>query len=149
VTRRAAHLQGNAKRLAGGQPLSPALPGGDVLGELGRELEGAAVLLGQREQALRDAQAMLEHIVAWSPMVMFRGLLGGSGERFVSGNVERLLGYTPEAVLNSPGFWVAKLHPGDRERFADTLDRAWPSGRPSSSRSSGSCSGTATAGSTA
>ena len=124
VTRRAAHLQGNAKRLASGQPLSPALPGGDVLGELGRELEGAAVLLGQREQALRDAQAMLEHIVAWSPMVMFRGLLGGSGERFVSGNVERLLGYTPEAVLNSPGFWVAKLHPGDRERFADTLDRA-------------------------
>src|SRR5919112_1353969 len=28
VTRRAAHLQGNAKRLAGGQPLSPAMPGG-------------------------------------------------------------------------------------------------------------------------
>ena len=28
---------------------------------------------------------MLEHIVDWSPMVMFRGLLGGSGERFVSG----------------------------------------------------------------
>jgi PAS domain-containing protein len=25
---------------------------------------------------------MLEHIVAWSPMVMFRGLLGGSGERY-------------------------------------------------------------------
>ena len=73
VTRRAAHLQCNAKRLAGGQPLSPALPGGDVLGELGRELERAAVLLGEREQALRDAQAMLEHIVAWSPMVMFRG----------------------------------------------------------------------------
>ena len=94
VTRRAAHLQGNAKRLAGGQPLSPAMPGGDVLGELGRELERAAVLLGEREQALRDAQAMLQHIVAWSPMVMFRGLLGGSGERFVSGNVERLLGYT-------------------------------------------------------
>jgi PAS domain S-box-containing protein len=124
VTRRAAHLQCNAKRLAGGQPLSPALPGGDVLGELGRELERAAVLLGEREQALRDAQAMLEHIVAWSPMVMFRGLLGDSGERFVSGNVERLLGYTPEEVLNSPGFWVAKVHPRDRERFTDTLDRA-------------------------
>jgi PAS domain S-box-containing protein len=124
VTRRAAHLQGNAKRLASGQPLSPALPGGDVLGELGRELERGALLLGEREQALRDAQAMLEHIVAWSPMVMFRGLLGGSGERFVSGNVERLLGYSPEEVLNSPGFWMVKLHPDDRERFTDTLDRA-------------------------
>jgi PAS domain S-box-containing protein len=124
VTRRAAHLQGNAERLAGGQPLSPALPGGDVLGELGRELERAAVLLGEREQALRDAQAMLEHIVAWSPMVMFRGLLGGSGKRFVSGNIELLLGYTSEEVLNSPAFWLAKLHPGDRERFTDTLERA-------------------------
>jgi len=124
VTRRAAHLRANAKRLAGGQPLSPAMPGGDVLGELGRELERAAVLLGEREQALREAQALLEHIVAWSPMVMFRGLLGGRGERFVSGNVERLLGYTPEEILNAPGFWVAKLHPGDRERFAATLDRA-------------------------
>jgi PAS domain S-box-containing protein len=124
VTHRAAHLRGNAKRLAGGQPLTPALPGGDVLGELGRELERAAVLLGEREQALRDAQALLEHIVAWSPMVMFRGLLGGSGEGFVSGNVERLLGYTPEEVLSSPGFWMVKLHPDDRERFADTLDRA-------------------------
>jgi PAS domain-containing protein len=87
-------------------------------------LERAAVLLGEREQALRDAQAMLEHIVAWSPMVMFRGLLGGRGERFVSGNIERVLGYTPEQVLHTPGFWLAKLHPGDRERFTDTLDQA-------------------------
>src|SRR5829696_1143691 len=52
------------------------------------------------------------------------GLLGGSGERFVSGNVERRLGYTPEEVLNSPGFWLAKLHPEDREPFTDTLERA-------------------------
>jgi PAS domain S-box-containing protein len=124
VTRRVAHLQGNAMRLAGGRPLSPALPGGDVLGELDRGMERTAVLLGEREQALRDAQVMLEHIVTWSPMVMFRGLLGGSGERFVSGNVERLLGYTPEQILRSPGFWMVKLHPDDRERFADTLDRA-------------------------
>jgi CHASE3 domain sensor protein len=119
VTRRAAHLQGNAKRLASGQPLSPALPGGDVLGELGRELEGAAVLLGQREQALRDAQAMLEHIVAWSPMVMFRGLLGGHGEGFVSGNVERILGYTPEQVLGTPASGSTSSTPGPRPLHRD------------------------------
>ena len=55
---------------------------------------------------------------------MFRGLLGGRGERFVSGNIERLLGYTPEVVLDTPGFWLSKLHPEDRERFTDTVDRA-------------------------
>jgi PAS domain S-box-containing protein len=57
-------------------------------------------------------------------MVMFRGLLGGGGERFVSGNIERLLGYTPDEVLTTPAFWVAKVHPEDRDRFTDTLDRA-------------------------
>jgi PAS domain S-box-containing protein len=124
VTRRVGLLEGNAERLAGGLPLLPAMPGGDVLGSLGRGLERTAVLLGEREQALRQAQAMLEHIVAWSPMVMFRGLLGGSGERFVSGNVERLLGYTQEQVLGAPGFWVGQLHPEDRERFAATLEQA-------------------------
>jgi two-component system NtrC family sensor kinase len=67
---------------------------------------------------------MLEHIVVWSPMVMFRGLLGGSGERYVSGNVERLLGFTPEQVLEAPGFWVGRLHPADAERFRDTFERA-------------------------
>jgi PAS domain S-box-containing protein len=124
VTRRVGLLERNAERLAGGLPLLPATPGGDVLGELGRGLERAAVLLGEREQALVQAQALLEHIVAWSPMVMFRGLLGGSGERYVSGNVERLLGYPQDQVLGTPGFWVGKLHPADRERFQATLERA-------------------------
>jgi PAS domain S-box-containing protein len=124
VTHRVGQLEHNAERLAGGQPLLPATAGGDVLGELGRGLERAGVLLGEREQELREAQAMLEHIVAWSPMVMFRGLLGGSGERYVSGNVERLLGFTPQQVLAAPGFWVGRLHPADAERFRDTLERA-------------------------
>jgi PAS domain S-box-containing protein len=124
VTRRVGLLERNAERLAAGQALLPATPGGDVLGSLGRGLERAAVLLGEREQALREAQAMLEHIVAWSPMVMFRGLLGGSGERFVSGNVERVLGYTEEQVLGATGFWAGQLHPEDRERLTVALERA-------------------------
>ena len=55
---------------------------------------------------------------------MFRGLLGGSGERYISGNVERLLGYTQEQVLGTPGFWTGQLHPDDRERFTDLLQQA-------------------------
>jgi PAS domain S-box-containing protein len=82
------------------------------------------VLLGERQRALQEAQALLEHIVAWSPMVMFRGLLGGRGERYISGNVERLLGYTEERVLGTPGFWVEHLHPDDRDRFTDNLGQA-------------------------
>jgi PAS domain S-box-containing protein len=124
VTRRAAELEGNAERLAEGRPLLPAGPGRDALGALAGGLERAALLLGEREQALRQAQAMLEHIVAWSPMVMFRGLLGGRGQAFVSGNVERILGYTQEQVLATPRFWFDQLHPQDRDRFAETLQLA-------------------------
>jgi PAS domain S-box-containing protein len=124
VTRRAVQLEGNAERLAGGLPLLPALPGRDALGALGRGLERAAVLLDEREQALRQTQALLEHIVAWSPMVMFRGLLGARGQRYVSGNVERLLGYTQAQVLGAPGFWAEHLHPDDREGFSAALERA-------------------------
>jgi len=124
VTRRAARLEENAERLAGGLPLLPAPPDSDALGELGRGLDRAAVLLGERERALREAQALLEHIIAWSPMVMFRGLLGGQGERYISGNVERLFGYTQEQVLGTPGFWVEQLHPSDRDRFTGKLEQA-------------------------
>ena len=67
---------------------------------------------------------MLEHIVAWSPMVMFRGLLGGRGQAYVSGNVERMLGYTQDQVLGTPRFWFDQLHPGDRERFTEALQWA-------------------------
>jgi PAS domain S-box-containing protein len=72
----------------------------------------------------QDQTRPLEHLVAWSPMVMFRGLLGGGGERYVSGNVERVLGYTKEEVLGAPGFWIGRLHPEDRERLTAALERA-------------------------
>ena len=57
-------------------------------------------------------------------MVIFRGLLGGQGERYISGNVERLFGYTQEQVLGTPGFWVEQLHPSDRDRFTGKLEQA-------------------------
>src|SRR4029453_6529428 len=101
----------------------------------------AAVLLftsGVTRRAAR-LEALLEHIVAWSPMVMFRGLLGGQGERYISGNVERLLGYTPEQVLGTPGFWVEQLHPEDRDRFTAGSSGPSPSGARTGGRGAGSC----------
>ena len=61
VTRRVSRLQRNAGLLAEGRPLLPPLPGNDELGRLGHGLERAAVLLGEREQALHDARRAAEH----------------------------------------------------------------------------------------
>jgi signal transduction histidine kinase/ActR/RegA family two-component response regulator len=60
VTRRASTLQCNAARLADGLPLRPVPPGDDELGALGRGLDRAAMLLEEREQALREAKRTAE-----------------------------------------------------------------------------------------
>jgi PAS domain S-box-containing protein len=124
IVRRVRQLEANAGRLAIGQPLHPTPHSGDVLGHLGRALDRASRLLGEREHALRQAQALLEHVVTWSPMVMIRGLLGGSKGCYVSPNAGRLLGYPPQQIAETPGFWVEHLHPEDRDRFTTALEQA-------------------------
>ncbi len=124
VTRRASHLEHNADRLASGLPLLAPLPGNDALGALGRGLDRAAVLLRDRQGALRQAQALLEHVVTWSPMVMFRGILGGTQSCYVSPNTQRLLGYPPEQITTTGDFWPEHLHPEDRGRFTAELAQA-------------------------
>jgi CHASE3 domain sensor protein len=149
VTRRAARLEQNADRLAGGLPLLPALPDGDALGELGRGLERAAVLLGERERALREAQALLEHIVAWSPMVMFRGCWAAAASA-TSAAMSSGCSATPRSrCWGLPASGPTSSTP----RTASTSPPCWSgpssSGLRSLSRSTGSCSRTATAGCTA
>src|ERR671931_1632133 len=124
VTRRVRRLQDVAGRLAEGRPLPAPPAGGDELGQLGRDLGVAGGLLSEREHALREAQGLLEHVVTGSPMVMFRGLLGGTDSRYVSPNAGRLLGYPPERITGTAGFWVDHLHPDDREGFVAELRRA-------------------------
>src|SRR5215208_3216482 len=149
VTRRAARLEENAERLAGGLPLLPAPPDGDALGELGRGLERAAVLLGERERALREAQALLEHIVAWSPMVMFRGCWAAAASA-TSAAMSSGCSATPRSrCWGLPASGPTSSTP----RTASTSPPCWSgpssSGLRSLSRSTGSCSRTATAGCTA
>jgi PAS domain S-box-containing protein len=59
---------------------------------------------------------MLEYLIATGPVVVFRRTVEGV-VTFVSPNVERLLGYAAEEVVDVPGFWDAHVHPHDRERF--------------------------------
>jgi PAS domain S-box-containing protein len=124
VTRRVRQLQGIAGRLAEGLPLPAPPGGGDELGQLGHDLGVAGRLLSERAHALREARGLLEHVVTGSPMVMFRGLLGGTDSRYVSPNAGRLLGYPPERITRNAGFWVDHLHPDDREGFVAELRRA-------------------------
>jgi len=73
------------------------------------------------EEALRQSEARLQHVVSSSPAVLYslkpegRRLLGN----WVSDNVEELLGFTVHEAL-ARDWWASRLHPEDRERvFAE------------------------------
>jgi len=51
------------------------------------------------------------------PVAVYNAEPGENGRwRYVSSQVERILGYAPEEFLADPGLWVRLLHPDDRER---------------------------------
>ncbi|AIC20316.1 ATP-binding protein [Pseudomonas chlororaphis] len=63
IVARVQQVQGNAQRLALGQPLRPQAPEQDEIGQLGTRLVEAGQLLAERERALRDNEERLRLII--------------------------------------------------------------------------------------
>jgi len=58
------------------------------------------------------------------PAIVYAAELGENGSwRYVSPQVEKILGYTPEEWLADKGLWAALLHPEDRERALEQETR--------------------------
>jgi PAS domain S-box-containing protein len=66
----------------------------------------------QRRQLMAESQ--LRHLVEASPTILYamRREAGQWVPAMVGDNIQRILGYTPEEVLQ-PGWWLAGLHPDD------------------------------------
>jgi diguanylate cyclase (GGDEF)-like protein/PAS domain S-box-containing protein len=55
------------------------------------------------------------------PAIVYSCEVGERGRwRYVSPQIEDILGYSPEEWMGDPGLWVKQLHPGDRERVFET-----------------------------
>jgi diguanylate cyclase (GGDEF)-like protein/PAS domain S-box-containing protein len=68
------------------------------------------------------------------PAIVYSCELGERGSwRYVSPQVEEILGYSPEEWMADPGLWVERLHPDDRERVLaqETRKAGGPGGGPS------------------
>ncbi|HYE14235.1 MAG TPA: PAS domain S-box protein [Pyrinomonadaceae bacterium] len=80
----------------------------------------------------------LESLVASVPGVVWEawGEPDASAQRinFVSGYVERMLGYTVGEWLSTPNFWLRIVHPDDRERAAQEAHAIFESGAGGASR---------------
>jgi PAS domain S-box-containing protein len=67
------------------------------------------------ESALRETETRFRTLVEHLPGIAYVDELGGVG-RYVSPQVESILGYTAEEWLADPELWNRILHPEDRER---------------------------------
>jgi|GEM_PF-257687 len=68
----------------------------------------------QVEAALFASQSQLQFLLTHTPAILYSlRATGDFGTRFISPNVQTLMGYAPEAFLQEPGFWRAHLHPDD------------------------------------
>jgi diguanylate cyclase (GGDEF)-like protein/PAS domain S-box-containing protein len=74
------------------------------------------VELARERSNLQIASERLRHVLATSPVILYRLRLEPDGVRllWVSGNIQRLLDCTEEQALQA-GWWSDHLHPDDRE----------------------------------
>ncbi len=77
-----------------------------------------------------EHKAFLENLVAASPGVIYQGTVSDFRITYVSPNVERLLGYTPQEVVGAVRFWSGRSHPEDREKFYSDLTKAFEEKTP-------------------
>lgn len=67
-------------------------------------------------RASLDARGF-EGLIDSVPAILYTAEMGESGAwHFVSPQIERILGYTPEEWISDPSNWYRAIHPDDRER---------------------------------
>jgi PAS domain S-box-containing protein len=71
----------------------------------------------QAREQLAEASGRYRDVIDALPACVYRSVVGVRGRwLFVSSQIERLLGYTPEEWMADPTLWQASLHSDDRER---------------------------------
>ena len=73
-------------------------------------------LVEARTADLSRSEKRLHYLITSSPAVIYTCELGGDYRAtFISSNVEPLFGYPASAFLETPSFWIDRVHPADLE----------------------------------
>ncbi len=89
-----------------------AEPGIEGLVLTGRDVTQQRQATEELEARERELRELMEHVNG----VFYRAELGVGPWTFVSPQISRLLGWTPEEWMADPMRWVDSIHPDDRER---------------------------------
>jgi diguanylate cyclase (GGDEF)-like protein/PAS domain S-box-containing protein len=82
--------------------------------------ETVSEFIDQLSSAGEDYRRLVERL----PAIIYAAELGEHGRwRYVSPQVEEILGYSPEEWTANPGLWAELLHPEDRERALEQETR--------------------------
>jgi len=95
------------------------------------EIERAGHIAEQKrvECRLRSSEARMEFLLSASPAIIYScKVTGDYGATFVSDNVTKLLGYTPDDFIADPGFWASHIHPDDHEQVFARLPSLFEAG---------------------
>ncbi|MGH2656422.1 MAG: PAS domain S-box protein [Actinomycetota bacterium] len=92
---------------------------GSPLHVLGTELD--VTERTRSEEALRESEERYRELLERQPAVVYMAEPGPGGRwTYVSPQIERLLGFTPDEWVRDTGTWLRQVHPDDRERVAAT-----------------------------
>ena len=82
-------------------------------------------------EALRRSEEQFRTMVQQVPAVVYVSLLDECGTTlYISPQVERMLGYTPDEWIADPELWIKCLHPEDRARVLAEYNHARRTGAP-------------------
>ncbi|MBD2694000.1 PAS domain S-box protein [Anabaena catenula] len=89
-------------------------------------LVGSSINISDRilfEKALRKSEQRLSYLLTSSPAMIYSYNPDDYSLTFMSENVQNLLGYTAQAVLEEENFWANHIHPEDKEQVFANLPK--------------------------
>lgn len=98
----------------------------DEVGSL-TALEGFVTDISEQHRAeveVRDAERRLNHLVSEGPAVIYScGAPPEYPTTFISDNIRKQLGYTPDDFYHDSSFWLKRIHADDLGRVENALQR--------------------------
>ncbi len=90
---------------------------GTPLRVVGAELDITDTI--RADEALRESEERYRELVERQPAVVYMAEPGPEGRwTYVSPQIERMLGFTPDEWTADSGMWLSRVHPDDRERVS-------------------------------